>query len=512
MNQHKYLLGIDLGTSSVKSVIMDVHGQIAAIAQHEYAINTPRPNWAEQDPEIWWGTTCRTIRKAISMHRLPAAAIAGIGFSGQMHGTVLLDAQRRLLHPAIIWADQRSMRQANIIMEKVGWQRMGAIACNRVAPGFMAATLLWLREYEPDIFSKIQTVLSPKDYVRFRLTGEIGTDFSDASATLLFDVGRWQWSKPLQEELELSDKIFPSMHEAYEIVGKVNSDAARQTGLEVGTPVVAGGGDQPVAAFGNGIIHDGIVLLTIGTGGQLFTPLRSILFDQKLRTHTFCHCILKKWFLMGAMLSAGLSLKWFREHFDSGNQANDYATLSAAAASVMPGAEGLFFLPYLLGERTPYMDADARGGFIGLSFRHNRNHLLRAILEGVIYGMRDSFEIFKDLGVKPSYVVVSGGGANSPVWLQIIADILGCQVMRTLVREQAAVGAAMLAGLGCGIYKNAEEACRQIITYSSPIEPNPRNVEFYQDAYQIYRELYPTLKNRFKELGRLRTLYPPDFR
>jgi len=487
----RYLLGIDLGTSSVKSVIIDNDGRIAGLAQEEYVIDTPRSGWAEQNPETWWRAVCLTTVAALNGAGINAGEIAGVGFSGQMHGTVLLDERGEPLRPAIIWADQRSAEECREIYEKVGRERLAELTLNPVAAGFMAASLLWLKKHEPDVFARARTVLLPKDYIRFRMTGVLSSEPSDACSTLLFDTRNRRWSDELIEMLDLPRSIFPLITETYEVVGEVTAEAARAMGLRDGTPVTAGGGDQPIAAVANGVIECGTLLATIGTGGQLFTPLSEPKYDPQLRTHTFCHALPDRWFIMGAMLSAGMSLKWFRDKVMCGG---DYEELSRAAADVPAGCEGLIFLPYLVGERTPHMDPEATGAFVGLSLRHTRAHMARAIMEGVAFAMRDSLEIFREIGVSYECVVASGGGAKSDVWRQIQADVFGLPLVKAEMEEQAGVGAAMVAGVGVGVFSDVKSACRKITRYGAETSPIPENVQLYERQYRIFRELYPALR------------------
>jgi xylulokinase len=492
-----YLLGIDIGTSGTKSVVMDESGTIQGFALYEYDIDTPNPGWAEQNPLVWWQGTVETIRRALANAHIDSQDIAGIGFSGQMHGTVFLDPSFNVIRPAIIWADQRSAPQCRKIYKEVGQDLLARLTANPIAPGFMAATLLWIKAHQPETFETLHKIVLPKDYVRFRLCGEIATDVSDAAGTLLFDVPRRCWSAELLDRLGIPKDLLPNVNESTDIMGQVSKPAAAETGLAAGTPVVAGGADQPVAALGNGVIKEGLVLSTIGTGGQLFTPIKRPRFDPKLRTHTFCHVLPDEWYVMGATLCAGLSLKWFRDNIGPA----PYDQLSAEAQEVSLGSEGLLFLPYLVGERTPHMDPTARGVFFGLTLRHGRGHLVRAILEGVVLSMRDSLEIFKELGLRIDRIIASGGGAKNHLWRQIQADVFGTEVMTTSIREQAGVGAAMLAGIGTGLFNGPGEACDQIISYHRTTHPIAENCERYNDLYEIFKGLYPKMKEDFGKIA-----------
>jgi len=491
-----YLLGIDVGTSGTKSVLMKPSGDIVASVLREYAIDTPQPGWAEQDPLIWWRSTVVTIRRVLANAGIDSGDIAGIGFSGQMHGTVFLDQNQTLIRPAIIWADQRSARQCREIYDEIGRDRLAELTANPVAPGFMVASLMWIKTHEPGIFDTLYKVMLPKDYVRYRICGGIATDASDAAGTLLFDVKHCCWSDELLNLLGIPGELLPKVYTSADIVGQVGSAAAAETGLAAGTPVVAGGADQPVAALGNGVVREGLVLATIGTGGQLFTPIKKPRYDPKMRSHTFCHVQGDMWYVMGAMLCAGLSLKWFRDNIGLVS----YEQLSAEAEKVPVGSERLLFLPYLIGERTPHMDPSARGAYLGLTLRHGRGHLVRAILEGVTYALRDSFKIFRELDIQIDRVIASGGGAKSPLWRQIQADVFGREVVTANIQEQAGVGAAILAGIGCGLFTNAEDACKQIIEYGNATHPNPEHCDRYNDLFEIFSGLYPKLKEDFGKI------------
>ncbi|MFB0546619.1 MAG: xylulokinase, partial [Anaerolineae bacterium] len=474
----KYLLGIDIGTSSAKALVIDEDGKTQAMAQREYPIATPQPGWAEQEPEWWWEATVETVREALVRGDVAPQDVAGLGFSGQMHGTVLLDDQYQPLCPAIIWADGRSASQAEEITRRIGPQRLARIAGSPVAAGFMAATLLWLRERQPELLDRARAILLPKDYVRLRLTGELAGDVSDASATLLFDVSSRDWSEELLKAAgDIPRQLLPSVQESQTVVGQVTRAAAEETGLAPGTPVVAGGSDQAIGAIGSGVITPGLVSVTIGTGGQLFTPLAEARADPGLRIHTFCHALPGTWHLLGAILSAGLSLRWLRDNIFREMASDAYASMVAEAEAVPPGSEGLLFLPYLLGERTPHMDPLARGLFLGLALHHGRGHLVRAVLEGVTFALRDCLEIFHELGVVPGRVLACGGGARSPLWRRLMANVFQVEVIRVENEEQAALGAALLAGIGVGLYAGAEEACARAVRYGEATLPGEEGVK-----------------------------------
>jgi len=500
MHTMRTLLGIDIGTSSTKAVLIDLSGKLLASSQSEYQIDSPHPGWAEQHPETWWAAVKQTVNAVLSQSEATPREIAGIGLSGQMHGTVLLDKNTSLLRPAVIWADRRSRKQCAAVRELLGEERMRELAGNSLSPGFMAATLLWLKENEPGAFSRVATIFLPKDYIRFKLTGQLATEVTDASSTLLLDVRRRTWSEELLHLVDISAEQLPPLHESQDVVGTVTKLAAEDVGLAAGIPVVAGGGDQSMAAIGNGVVEEGTALSTIGTGGQLFTPTKTFKTDPHLRLHSFCHALSGMWHLMGAILSAGLSLKWFRDKLSPGK---DYAAIDEAASSVPPGSEGLIFLPYLLGERTPHLDPSAKGCFIGLTVHHSFAHLARAVMEGVAFAMKDCLDLFCQLGVNPGRIVLSGGGATSPLWRQIQADVYDREVLTVNTREEAATGAALLAGAGVGIYPSLQQACHDLIKPESSTAPRPENARRYAELHELYRSLYPLLKESFHKLADL---------
>ncbi|NQT53771.1 xylulokinase [bacterium] len=493
------LLGIDLGTQSVKALVLDDQGRVLAVAQAEYPILTPRVGRAEQDPAAWWRATCATIRQAIADAGVAPSDVVGVGFSGQMHGTVCVDAQGAPVCPAIIWCDGRSGADAEQLTATIGRERLGQLVANPIAAGFMAATVHWLARHEPGILRRTATLLLPKDYVRLRLTGNAATDHTDAASTLLYDVARRAWSHEMLRAVGIDAGLLPCLAASHEVCGTLTAEAAAATGLAEGTPVVAGGGDQPVGAIGHGVVDPGTLLVTIGTGGQLFTPLATPAYDPELRTHTFPHAVPDRWFAMGAMLSAGLCLRWLRDQV-YGGLGLDYASLAAAAAEAPPGSEGLLFLPYLLGERTPHMDAQARGVFFGLALRHERRHLVRAVMEGVAYALRDCLDVLRSLGAAPDRIVATGGGMRSPTWQQILADVLAAPVATVDVDEPPARGAAILAGIGTGVFADFAAATRLAPSPGDPVEPIAANVERYAPLHGLYRSLYPRLKDAYREL------------
>jgi xylulokinase len=486
------LMGIDLGTSSAKAVIVDEDGRLLVCVAQEYGVHTPHPGWAEQDPQAWFRAVLKTMRTALDEATVPPGQIAAIGLSGQMHGTVCLDAWGRVLRPAIIWPDQRSHQQVERVYRELGREQLGQWTANPLATGFMLATWLWLREHEPDTCRATACLLLAKDYVRYRLTGALGTEASDASSTLLFDTARWRWSAPLLEALEINPGLLPPLHGSAEVAGGLRAEVAEATGLSQGTPVVYGGGDQATQALGHGIVEPGVVSCTIGTGGQLLAPLLEPTYDPSLRLHLFCHALPERWYLMAATLAAGLSLKWLR---DNVFEHKSYQALADVAAEVAPGAAGLLFLPHLAGERTPYMDPGSKAAFVGLTLRHHRGHLIRAVMEGVVMALRQGLELMVELGVAVERIVASGGAVQHPLWPQLQADVFDRPIHQTRTVEAAAVGAALLAGVGVGVYPDALAACQQTVEWRDEvIRPIPENVALYQGAYHTFRQLYPALK------------------
>lgn len=501
------LLGIDIGTSGAKAVIIDVEGNSVASATCEYPMYTPRPLWCEQDPLDWWSATVLAIRKALDKIGVAAGQIEGVGLTGQMHGLVLLDKWGKSLRPCIMWNDQRTGAQCKAITASIGNERLLELIANPVLPGFTAPKIIWVRDNEPEVYSQIANLLLPKDYVRYRLTGEIATEVSDASGTALLNVRGRNWSVEMLSALDIPARWMPLCLESQEVSGRISAEAAAQTGLIAGTPVVGGGGDQAAQAVGSGILRKGTLSVTLGTSGVVFAATEQFLLEPHGRLHAFCHAIPNRWHLMGVMLSAAGSLRWYRDVIGQQEvaQANSsgidaYDILTAQAEGVPAGSEGLIFLPYLSGERTPYPDPDARGAYIGLTLRHDKRHLVRAVLEGVAYGLRDSLELMRAIGVEINQVRTSGGGARSHLWRQIIADVFDSEIVLTNVTEGAAFGSALLAGVGAGVYRSIDEACAATVRITDTVEPGP-NKSIYTDHYSIYNSLYPTLAPTFKRLS-----------
>ncbi len=500
------LLGIDIGTSSVKAILYDPDSVgIVALTQKEYPIYKPTPERAEQDPDDWWNATIECVRHVLE--RAGRRDVIGIGLCGQMHGTVLLDRQNQPLSEAIIWPDQRSAAEVDLLIDLVGADRYVKIAGTMPATGFMAATLLWLRRHDPGLLDQVAQVVLPKDYVRLKLTGSVGTDISDASASGLFDISAKTWSREIIRRADLPFDIFPSVSESQTLSGELTSAAADALGLVEGIPVVVGCADQPAQAIGNGITLPGKVMVTIGSGGQVVTPLvplsnGAIATDPRL--HVFNHAIPDVWYILGAILSAGLSLRWLRRIAgmdELGRVA--YEHFSAEANAITPGAEGLIFLPYLSGERTPHMDPLARGAFIGLSYYHERGHLARAVMEGVAFALRETLELSLQLGGQVDTVIAAGSGADSIVWRQILADVMGLPLQKSLLSDQAGIGAAIVAGVGIGVYSTFEEAAIDLAQYGQITEPHREHQALYNALYSEYKALYPRLREDFHMLSGL---------
>jgi xylulokinase len=496
-----FLVGVDVGTSSTKTLVIDQAGRVLAEAAEAYTVATPHPGWAEQDPETWVAAALTTMGRAVSEAGVDAAAVAGIGLSGQMHGTVCLDGAGRPLRPAIIWADQRSREQVARAVARLGRERLAAWTGNPLATGFMLASWLWLREHAPEICAATACLLLPKDYVRYRLTGELGTEPSDASSTSLFDPAARRWSAPLLDALAIDAGLLAPVAPSAAVAGGLLPAVAEATGLRVGTPVVHGGSDQSMQALGHGVVAPGVISSTIGTGGQILAPTLRPAVDPELRLHCFCHALPDRWHLESAMLSAGLSLRWLRDALLPGRS---YAALADAAATVAPGAMGLFFQPYLAGERTPHMDPAARAAFVGLTRRHGPAHLVRAVMEGVVFGMRQGLDLMLDLGVPAARVVASGGATRHPLWLQLQADVFNRPIARTQIEEAAAFGAALLAGVGVGAYTDVAAAIAQAVRrrgHADDIAPHPARAARYAELYRAYCALYPALAPHYARLG-----------
>ena len=490
-----HCLGIDVGTGGTRAVLIDGAGQIVASETIEHVpFASPQTGWAEQDPDDWWRAAVAAIRAVLSHDNITPDSISAVGLSGQMHGAVLLDADDKLLRPSIIWCDQRSEAQCQQLTEQIGASRLIELTCNPALTGFTLPKILWVKDHEPEHWRRLRSLLLPKDYVRLRLTGDKAIDVADASGTLLLDVSARQWSREMLDAAGINDNVLPRLFESPEITGSVSQSAAELTGLRVGTPVVAGAGDQAAGAVGMGIVKPGSVSATIGTSGVVFAATNNPALDPKGRVHTFCHAIPNRWHVMGVTQGAGLSLRWFRDQFGLA----PYDQLTAEAANVPAGADNLLWAPYLMGERTPHLDPNARAALVGLTASHTRAHVVRAILEGVAFSLRDSLEIFRDMNVPVESIRLGGGGARSKLWRQIQADVYAHAVDIVQAEEGAAYGAALLAGVGGGLWKSVDDACAEVVRVVDRIEPDAAAVKVLEPLYRSYRELYPALHKVFK--------------
>ena len=502
-------LGIDIGTTGIKSLLIDDKGRTVASASVEHDVQSPHPGWTEQNPEVWWRGTLETVRQVVTKAG-PGEQVGGIGLSGQMHTSVFLDRSGSVIRPAILWNDARTTEACRWITEKVGTENLKKTVGNPALEGFTAPKVVWLRDQEPENFEKLTYLLLPKDYIRYRLTGEMRMDFSDAAGTLMLDVRKREWSGEFLKKTGIPSGILPGLAESIEVCGQVTAEVAEATGLRAGTQVVAGGADNTCGAVGNGVVKPGRVLSSIGTSGVIFAHSDQMRVDPGMRVHSFCHSVPLKSYLMGVSLSAGSALKWYRdvlspleraEEAKSGTDA--YELLTKAAATCSPGAEGLLFLPYLAGERTPHQDASARGVWFGLSHRHRREHLIRSVLEGITFALRDSLEIIKGLNVPVQDIRCAGGGARSPFWRQLQADIFGHPVTTMNSEEGPAFGAALMAAVGLGSYSSLEEATDEALTMGETLDPIKANSARYDQYYQRFQDLYPRLREPFAEMSQL---------
>ena len=504
----QYWLGIDIGTGGSRALLVRRDGSVACgvTAAHE-EILMHRPLWAEQRPENWWGAAREAIRGVLAKAGASGSDVTGIGLSGQMHGLTLLDGADAVIRPALIWCDQRSQEQVDWINATAGPDMVLDQTANPVLTGFTAPKLLWVRDHDPASYERVRKMLLPKDFIRFKLTGEYASEVSDASGTALFDVVGRRWARPLIQKLGIDASILPDVVESPEPTGQVSESVAAETGLTAGTPVVGGGGDQAASAVGNGIVESGLVSCTIGTSGVVFSHLEEAAYDPDGRVHTFCHAVPGKWHVMGVTQGAGLSLQWFRNQLAAGlteeaaaRGVEAYDLLTDEAAGVPPGAEGLIWLPYLMGERTPHLDAYARGGWIGMTAKHTRAHMVRSILEGVSYSLNDCLGIIESLGAGIEAVRASGGGAKSELWRAILAGVFRKPIATLQTQEGSAYGAALLAMVGTREYGSVEEACRTVIVEQKRTEPDPALEAAYEVPYGLFRELYPALKGVFPRM------------
>lgn len=486
-------LGIDVGTSGSRAVLIDSQGIVVATATSQHApFTSPEIGWAEQDARDWWRASAEAIRQVLEDENVKADEIGAVGLSGQMHGAVFLDESDEVLRPSIIWCDQRTEKQCRELTEKLGAEKLIELVSNPALPNFTLPKMLWARENESEIWNQTRSVLLPKDYARFRLTGDKATDVADASGTLMLDVQKREWSTEILAAVEMSENLLPELYESAEITGTISAECAAETGLVAGTPVVAGAGDNAAGAVGMGIVRVGSVSATVGTSGVIFAVTDKPSIDLKGRIHTFCHAVPNRWHVTGVTQAAGLSFRWFRDNFAANESYDD---LVAEAAKISAGADGLLWTPYLMGERTPHIDSLVRASLIGLTASHTKAHVVRAILEGVAFSLRDAIEIFRELNIPIETIKLGGGGAHSPLWRQIQADVYGQTVETIAAEEGAAYGAALLAGVGAGKWKTIEEACAETIRVAEKIEPHNESIELLNRQYKAFQSVYSSLRS-----------------
>lgn len=506
------LLGIDIGTSATKALLCDETGTVLATAGVEYPLYTPKPGWSEQEPDDWWAATAKAINAVCRKAKVKPAAITGVGLSGQMHGSVFVDKQGKPLRRALLWNDQRTAEQCEQIESAVGGRkRLISMVSNVALTGFTAPKILWVRQHEPKLYDRTHKILLPKDYIRFRLTGEYATEVSDASGTLLLDIRKRRWHKGLLGKLDINADLMPACYESVEVSGHVSPAAAKATGLAVGTPVVGGAGDQPAGAIGNGVVRGGIVSATMGTSGVVFAHCDQPAANEAGNLQSFCHAVPDAWCVFGCMLSAGGSLQWLRDTLwaqqadQLRKQRKDpgqlYPQIIAEAQAAPAGCEGLMFLPYLTGERCPYPDPTARGAWVGLTTRHTRAAMVRAVLEGITYGMRDQVEIMRAQGVKVTQVRAGGGGAASELWRQLQADMYHAKLVTINTQEGAAYGVALLAAVATGCFASVPQACTTAITITAEYRPDRKVAKVYDHAYPLFQSLYRSLKPAFEDMA-----------
>lgn len=499
-------MGVDLGTSSVKIIVMDESGQVTASISKEYNVSYPKIGWAEQNPEDWWNATRDGIRDLLRVSDIDGTTVSGIGFSGQMHGLVLLDRDGIVLRPAILWCDQRTQEECDYLNNEIGRDKISQYTGNMALTGFTAPKLLWVKKHEKEIFARVAHVLLPKDYIRYKLTGVYATDVSDASGMLMLDVKERKWSREMLAILDIKEEWLPRVYESFEVTGRLTKEAAECTGLTEETVVVGGAGDQSAGAVGTGVVENGILSVALGTSGVVFANSDNYEVDEANRLHSFCHSN-GRWHQMGVMLSAASCLKWWVEDINKDVEGDAFEKLLSEAGEAPVGSRGLVFLPYLMGERTPYNNPDARGVFLGLNITSSRGDMTRSVLEGVCFGLRDSLEILKSLKIPVEAVRVSGGGSASQLWRQILADVFGVKVQIVNSKEGPAYGAAILAAVGCGLYRTVDEACKKLIKVKAAVDPIPENILEYDKVYRIYTGLYPILKDSFKKMSDLLAVY-----
>lgn len=492
-----YFIGLDVSTTASKALAIDQSGTVAAVFSHPHTLSTPRPLWSEQDPAEWWTASSAAIRDVLTV--IPADQVAAIGLTGQMHGLTILDKMNRVLRPAMLWNDQRSGEQCAAVTEKVGARRLYEHIGSMMLPGFTAPKVAWLHDHESEIYAQIAHILLPKDYVRFLLSGAYVTDVADGSGIGLMDVGARAWSDMMLDAMGIPREWLPELCESTDVSARVNEAGAAATGLRVGTPIIGGAGDQPAQAVGSGIVGLGQTSLTVGTSGVAFTAADRYLPEGEGRLHTFCHAMPGAWFSMGVMLSAAGSLRWLHDELAPHLS---YEQLSELAASVTPGSQGVIFAPYLSGERHPHPDPYARGALVGLTLRHGLPHMVRAVMEGVAFGMRDLTELLRAQGIRPVSAAVSGGAANSAVWRQLLADIMGLPLYTVNTTEGAAFGAAILAAVGVGAYPDVPSACAALVHKVDEIAPTPDGAAAYERLYPVFHSLYPALRETYQALAR----------
>jgi len=506
----KYLIGIDLGTSGTKTVLFREDGTARSSATREYPMHQPHNGWAEQNPTDWWDAAISTISQVIKESGIDAKDIAALGISGQMHGLVMLDEKGEVLRPSILWCDQRTGEECAEITRLVGAKRLIEITANPALTGFTASKILWVRKHEPEVYKKCRHILLPKDYLRYMLTGDFATEVSDASGMQLLDVPKRCWSKEVLDALDIDPALLAKVYESPEVTGHISRQAAELTGLSAHTLVVGGAGDNAAAAVGTGIVRDGNAFTTIGTSGVVFAHTDKLAIDPKGRIHTFCCAVPGAWHVMGVTQGAGLSLKWLRDTCCQQEKAealqkgvDPYEIMTALADQSPVGANSLVYLPYLMGERTPHLDPDCRGVFFGLSAMHTRGDLIRAVMEGVSYSLKDCLDILDGIGVRPESMLLTGGGARSSFWRQMLSDVFACPVKTTVNTEGPALGVAILAGVGAGIYPSVQQACEAMIRIGETRQPDEERSRQYAAYHRFYASLYPVLHDSFKQLRAL---------
>lgn len=506
----KYLIGIDIGTSATKTVLFDENCQVIQSASHEYPLYQPQNGWAEQEPMDWYQAVVMTIREVIFESGVDSDDIKGIGLSGQMHGLVMLDEKNEVIRPSIIWCDQRTAKECDEITKKVGAKRLIDITANPALTGFTASKILWVRNHEPENYHRCRHILLPKDFIRFCMTGEYATEVSDASGMQLLDVPHRCWSKEILDILDIDPGLLAKVYESPEVTGTITSQFAKATGLSTHTVVVGGAGDNAAAAVGTGIVEDGKAFTTIGTSGVVFAHTSKLSIDPKGRVHTFCCAVPGCWHVMGVTQAAGLSLKWFRDNMAANyierakaEGCDEYALMDKDAESVPLGSRRLIYLPYLMGERTPHLNPECRGVFFGLSAIHTQADMIRAVMEGVSYSLKDCYEVLQEMGISVDEMMACGGGGKSPLWRQMLADMYGCEVKTITSQEGPALGVAILAGVGAGLFANVPQACRDFIRLNTYCQPKEPDRAYYEKGHKLYQKIYRQLKDCYSDLTAL---------